>query len=39
MRFMFILICIAGVALASNTDISPNPCTPGPAEAVLIQIE
>ncbi|MCD4774461.1 MAG: hypothetical protein K8S15_00240 [Candidatus Aegiribacteria sp.] len=39
MRFMFILICIAGVALASNTDISPNPGTPGAAEADLTQLD
>ncbi|RKZ09537.1 hypothetical protein DRQ25_06110 [Candidatus Fermentibacteria bacterium] len=39
MRFMFILICIAGVAFASNTDISPNPGTPGAADADLTQLD
>ncbi len=39
MRFMFILICIVGVAFASNTDISPNPGTPGAGEADLTQLD
>lgn len=39
MRFLFILICIAGVALASDIDISPNPGTPGAADADLTQLD
>ncbi len=39
MRFIFILICLTGVILASDADISPNPGTPGAAEADLTQLD
>ena len=39
MRFIFILICMVGVAFASNTDISPNQGTPGAADADLTQLD
>ena len=39
MRYIFILICLTGVVLASGADISPNPGTPGAAEADLTQLD
>ncbi len=39
MRFMIMLICITGCILASNADISPNPGTPGAADADLTQLD
>lgn len=40
MRFMLILlICITGGVLASDADVSPNPGTPGSADADLTQLD
>lgn len=39
MRFIFVLICITGVALASDADICPNPGVPGIADADLTQLD
>ncbi|MEN8208793.1 MAG: hypothetical protein ABFR50_06045 [Candidatus Fermentibacteria bacterium] len=38
MRFIFILVCIAGVAFAADADLSPNPGTVG-GEANLTQLD
>ncbi len=40
MRFMFLLICVLGLAFAaSDMDVSPNSGTPGAAEAALTQLD
>ena len=39
MRSILILICITGFILASDADISPNPGTPGAADAELNQLD
>lgn len=39
MRFILMLVCITGCLLASDADISPNPGTPGAAEADLTQLD
>ncbi len=39
MRFILMLICITGCILASDADISPNPGTPGAADADLTQLD